>query len=196
MFFDTKLSISLEHYYLKPRLQNSTTVIVKTMNTFNKERRIHTETSIAVKLSQKTQNFDIQPANEGSGHAFYSTDLCFISGSNVGNNCRVFSRKRGPRKPVFTQNLDSLLYLKIQADLIEYNIVGDTEVPLLHSFSNNSRLKYRDITTTGQYMNYQTFCRPKLGALLENSFHRLHIDLRDTTVKEYFLHLWLILKLF
>ena len=33
--------------------------------------------------------------------------------------------------------------------------------------------------TTGQYMNYQTFGNLQFRPLFKNSFHSIHIDLRD-----------------
>ena len=44
-----------------------------------------------------------------------------------------------------------------------------------------SKLKSGDITTTGQYMNYQTFSSLQFKPLLKNFFHKTHIDLRDTS---------------
>ena len=65
--------------------------------------------------------------------------------------------------------------------LIEYNVVGDTTAPLLRCFLSISKLKAGAIITTGQYMNYQTFSNLRMGPLLENSFHSIHIDSRDTS---------------
>ena len=68
----------------------------------------------------------------------------------------------------------------IYTDIVEYNIVGDTEALLLRCFPFKSKLKSRDKKTTGQYMNYQTFSNLQFTGLLKNSFHNIHIDLRDT----------------
>ena len=67
----------------------------------------------------------------------------------------------------------------IYSDLIGYNVVGDTEAPLLRFFLFMSKLKSRDIITTGQYMNYQTFSSLQFRPLLETSFHSIHTALRD-----------------
>ena len=69
----------------------------------------------------------------------------------------------------------------IYSDLVEYNIVGDTKAPLLRCFPFISKLKGGAIITTGQYMNYQTFSNLQFRPLLKNSFHSIHIDLRDTS---------------
>ena len=67
------------------------------------------------------------------------------------------------------------------SDLIEYNIDGDTKAPLLRCCLFISQLNSGDIITTGQYMNYQTFSNLQLRPLLKNSFHSIHINLRDTS---------------
>ena len=69
----------------------------------------------------------------------------------------------------------------IYTDLIEHNIVGDTKTPLLHCFPFISKLKAGDIKTTGQYIDYQTFSNLHFRLLLKNSFHSIHIELRDTS---------------
>ena len=70
----------------------------------------------------------------------------------------------------------------IYSDLVEYSIAGDTKVQLLRCFSFISKLKGGDIITAGgQYMNYQTFSNLEFKPLLKNSFHSIHIDLRDTS---------------
>ena len=102
-------------------------------------------------MSRKTQKVEIYLANEGSGLAFFSTDLGHIFGSNVGNEFGVMLRGKGPLKPDFAYDIvgiHSLLY----TDLIEYNIFGDTKASSLRSF----HFKAGDIITAGQYMNYQT----------------------------------------
>ena len=66
-------------------------------------------------------------------------------------------------------------------DLVEYSIVGDTKAPLLRCFPFISKLRGGDIIKTGQYMNIQTFGTLQIRPFLKNSFHSLHIDLRDTS---------------
>ena len=69
----------------------------------------------------------------------------------------------------------------IYSDLVEYNIVGDTKVPLLRCFPFISKLDGGDIITTGQYINNQTFSNLQCRPLLKISFHSMHIDLIDTS---------------
>ena len=104
-----------------------------------------------------------------------------IFGSNVGNEFGVMLRGKGQRKTQFAYDIVRIHYLTINTDLIRYNIVGDTKPPLLRCFPFISKLKAGDNITTGQYMNYQTFSNLHFRPLLKNSFHSIHIDLRDTS---------------
>ena len=90
-------------------------------------------------------------------------------------------RGKGPHKPEFAYDIVRIHSLMIYTDLIEYNIVGDTKAPLLRCFPFNSKLKSGNNITTGQYMNYQTFSNLQFRPVLKNSFHSIHIDLRDTS---------------
>ena len=137
-----------------------------------------------VKVSRRTQNVEIYRANEGSGLAYLSTDLGHIFGSNVGNEFGLLLRRKEPHKPEIAYDILRIQSLMIYTDLIEYNIVGDTKVPLLRCFPSISKLKAGDIITTGQYMNYQTFSNLQFRPLLKNSFHSIHNDLRDTSGKK------------
>ena len=180
MFFDKKLSKSSEVYYLEPGLYPSITDNVEAMNILI-QRHNHSENCIKVNVSRRTQKVEIYLANEASGLAFFSTDLGHIFGSNVGNEFGVMLRGKGPHKPDFAYDSVRIHSLMIYTDLIEYKIVGDTKTPLLRCFLFISKLKSGDIIFTGQYMNYQTFSNLQFGPLLKNSFHSIHIDLRDTS---------------
>ena len=89
MFFDRKLSKSSEFYYLEPGLYPSITDIVEAKKTLIQERDNHSENCIKVKVSRRTEKFEIDLENEGSGLAFLSTDLGHIFGTNVGNEFGV-----------------------------------------------------------------------------------------------------------
>ena len=93
----------------------------------------------------------------------------------------VLMKGKGPHEPQFAYDIVRIHSLTIYSDLVEYSIVGDTKTPLLRCFSFISKLKGGDIITTGQYMNYQTFSDLQFGPLLKNSFHSIHIDLKDTS---------------
>ena len=67
------------------------------------------------------------------------------------------------------QNLQKVVRIDsitIYTDLNEYKNVGDTEAPLLRCFFLTSKLKAGDITTIGQYLNYQTFSNLHIRPLL------------------------------
>ena len=181
MFFDNKLSKSSEFFYLEPGLYPSITDVVEAMNILIQERRNHRENCIKVKVSRRREKVEIYLANERSGPSFLSTDLGHIFGSNVGNEFGVMLRGKGPHKPELVHDIVRIHSLMMYTDLIEYNIVGDTNAPLLRCFPFISKLKFGDIITTGQYMNYQTISNLQFRPLLKNSFHGIHIDLRDTS---------------
>ena len=180
-FFDEKLSKSTSTYNLEPGLYTSITDIVEAMNRLIQERNNHHETCIAVKVSRKTQKVVILLANDSSGLAFCSTDLGHTFGNNVANEFGVLMIGNGPHEPEFAYDIVRIHSLMIYSDLVEYSIVGDTKAPLLRCFAFISKLKGGDIITTGQYMNCQTFNNLQFRPLLKNSFHSIHIDLRDTS---------------
>ena len=89
------------------------------MNTLIQERHNHSKNCITVKVSQRTQKFEIYLGNEGSGLAILSTDLGHIFGSNVGNEFGVMLRRKGPHKPEFAYDIVRIHSLMIYTDLIE-----------------------------------------------------------------------------
>ena len=151
------------------------------MNTLIQLRKKNNQTCIKVKVSRRTQKVVIILANDTSGLAFCSTDLGHIFGNNVGNQFWVLMKRKGPHEPQFAYDIVRINSLMIYSDLVEYSIVGDTKLPLLRCFPVISKLKRGDIITTGQYMNYQTISALQFRPLLNNSFHSIHIDLRDTS---------------
>ena len=140
MFFDKKLSKSSEFYYLEPGLYPSITDIIEAMKILIQERQSHSENHIKVKVSRRTRRVKIYLAKEGSGLAFFSTDLGHSFGSNVGNEFGVMLRGQGPQKPELAHGIDRIHSLIIYTDLIQYSIVGDTKVLLLRCFLFFSRL--------------------------------------------------------
>ena len=178
-FFEEKLSKSTSTYNLEPGLYTSITDIVAAMNTLIQRKNNHNETCITVKVSRRTQKVVIMLANDSTGLAFCSTDLCRIFGNNVGNQFGVLMKGKSPHEQQLAYDIVRIPSLMIYSDLVEYSIVVDRKAPLLRCFPFISMLKGGDIITTGQYMNYQTFLQ--FRPLLKNSFHSIHIDLRDTS---------------
>ena len=123
------------------------------MNNLIQERHKNSENCIKIKVSRKTQKVDIYLANEGSGLAFFSTDLGHIFGSNVAFEFGIMLIGKGPHKPDLVYDIVRIHSLMIYTDLIEYNIVGDKIAPLLRCFPSIPELKSGDIITTGQYMD-------------------------------------------
>ena len=180
-FFDEKVSKSTSTYNLEPGLYTSITDIVEAKNTLIQERNNHNDICITVKVSRRTQKVVIMLANDTSGFAVCSTDLGHIFGNNVGNQIGVVMKRKGPHEPQLAYDIVRIQSLMIYSDLVEYSLVGDTKAPLLRCFPFISKLKGGDIITTGQYMNYQTFSNLQFRTLLKNSFHSIHLDLRDTS---------------
>ena len=75
------------------------------MNTIIQERHNHGKICVTVKVSRRMQKVEIYLANEGSGLAFFSTDLGHFFGSNVGNEFGVMLRGKGPHKANCTHTL-------------------------------------------------------------------------------------------
>ena len=134
MSFDKKLSNSSEIFYLEPGLDPSITDIVEAINTLFQGKHNHSENCITVKFSRRTQKVEIYLASEGSGLAFFSTDLGHIFGSIFDNEFGAMLRTKGPQKPEIASEIVCIHSLMIYTDLIEYNIVGDTKAPLLRCF--------------------------------------------------------------
>ena len=180
-FYDEKLSKSTSTYNLESGLHTSITDFVEAMNTLIQERNNHNENCIIVNVSRRTQKVVNMLANDTSGLAFCSTDLGHVFGNNLGSEFGVLMIGKGPQGPEFAYDIVRNHSLMIYSGLIEYNIVGDTKTPLLRRFPFLSKLKGGDIIATGQYINYQTFSNLQFRPLLKNSFHSIHIDLRDTS---------------
>ena len=180
-FLDENLSESTSTYNLEPCLYTSITDIVEAMNTLIQERNNHNETCITVKVSRRSQKFVVMFANDSSGLAFCSNDFGYIFGNVVGNEFRVLFIGKGLHEPDFAYEIVRIHSLMIYVDLVEHTLIGDTKTPLLRCFPLISKLEGGDIITDGQYMNYQTFSNLQFRPLLKNSFHNIHIDLRDTS---------------
>ena len=181
IFYDEELSKTTEAYYLEPGLYSSITDIVEAMNTLIQERNNHRDTCITIKVSRVTQKVKVYLANEESSLAIFSTDLGHMFGGDVRSDSGILMRGKEPHEQTFAYDIVRIHSLMIYTDIVEYNIVGDTKAPLLRCFPFISKLKSGDIITTGQYMNYQTFSNLQFKRLLKNSFHSIHIDLRDTS---------------
>ena len=134
LFFDIKLSKNSEFYYLGYCFYPSITDIAEAKNTLFQERHNHSENCITVEVSRRTQKVEINLANDESSLAVFSTDLEHICGSKAGNDFGMMFKRKGLHKPEIAYDILHMHSLMIQADLIEYNIVGDAKTPLLRCF--------------------------------------------------------------
>ena len=71
------------------------------------------------------------PANDTSGLAFCSADLGHTFSNNPRNDFLVLIKGKGPHEPEFAYDIVGIHLLKIYSNLVEYNNVGDTKIPLL-----------------------------------------------------------------
>ena len=181
MFYDEKISKTTETYSLEPGLYSSITDIVEAMNTLIQERNNHRDTCIITKVSRVTQKVKVYLANEESSLAIFSADLGHIFGGDMRKDLGILMSGKGPHEPTFAYDIVRIHSLIIYTDIVEYNIVEDSKAPLLRCFPFISKPRSADIITTGQCMNYQTFNNLQFRRLLKNSFHSIHIDLRDTS---------------
>ena len=184
-FYDEKFSKTTETNYLELGLYSSITGIVEALNIFIQEKNNHGDSCITNKLSRVTQKVKVYQANDESSLANFSTDMGHILGGVVGDDLGILMRGKGPHEPTFAYNAVRIHSLMIYTDIVEYNFVGNTKTLLLRCFPFISKLKSGDIITTAQYMNYQTFSNLQFRRLMKNSFHSIHIDLRDTSGEKF-----------
>ena len=146
-FFDKKLSISPVFNYLEPGLYSSLTVFIEAMNTLIQERQNHSESCITTKVSRRVQKIEIYLANDGSGLAFFSTELWHFFGSNVGNESGLMLRGKESHFPENAYDIVCILSLLIYTDLIEHVIVGVTKAPFVRCFPFISKLQNSRLET-------------------------------------------------
>ena len=119
------------------------------MNTLIQERHNHSEICITVKVSRRTQKIEILLANEGSGLAFFSTDLRHLFGSNIGNEFGVMLKREGPHKPEFAYDIVRIHSHDIdEPDSVQYR--------WRHESSNAALLSFCFKAHGWRYHNYWT----------------------------------------
>ena len=196
LFSDKNFSKSSKLYYLQLGFYLSSTDIAENVKTLIQDWHNPNQNCITVKVSRRTQKVAFYLAFERSGLAIVSTDLGHIFGSNVGNEFGVMLRGKGLHKTEFAYDIARLQCLMIYKDLIEYSIVGNTKVLLLRSFHFISKLKAGDIIILDSTRTIRHLATCNFRALVKISFHSIHINLRDTSGKKYFLCLSVSLVLF
>ena len=103
---------------------------------------------------------------------------------------------KGPHYPQYSYDIIRKHSLMISSDIKEYNKVGDTKTPSLHSIPFNFKVKNGDIMSTGQYMNHKSFTIIQFQKLLRKSSHSIKTELRDSTAEKLFLCPWELHELF
>ena len=181
MFYDEEIFKTTEAYHLELALYSSITDTVEAMNSLIQVRSNRRDTIKAIRV---TQEVNVYLANEESCLAIFSIDLGCIFGGDVKNDLGILMCGKGPHEPTFAYDIVRILSLMIWTDIVEYKSVGDIKAPLLRCFPFISKLKSDDIITTGQYTDYQTFSNLQFRRLLKNSYHSIHIGLRDTSGKK------------
>ena len=158
---------------------------MEALNTIIHERDNHRYTCITIKDSRVTQKVKVYLATEESSLAVFSTVLGHLFAGYVRNDLGILMRGKGSHEPTFAYDIVRIHSLMTYTDIVEYNFVGDTKVPLFRCFPFISKLDSGDILTTGQYMNYQTFSNLQFKRLLKNFFHSIHTGLGDTSGEKF-----------
>ena len=66
------------------------------------------------------------------------------------NDLGTLMRGKSSHEPAFAYDIVRILSLMTYTDIVEYNIVGDTNAPLLRCVAFISKLKSGDTIITGQ----------------------------------------------
>ena len=154
------------------------------MNTLVHGKHKHSELCITIKMSGRTQKFEIVFANERSGFAFFSKDLGHFFAGYVVNGFGVTLREKEPQKQELVNEIDRRQSLIISTDLVEYTIVGNRYILSLRCVSLIAKLNAGSILTAVEYLNYETFSDLQFKQLLRNCFFSFHIDIRFTSGEE------------
>ena len=124
-FFKTPRSFSP-----KPSLYPSVTDNFETMKTPIQERQNHSASCITVEM---TKNENV-PCKWRVSRFLAQTGEKILK-KNLGHEFGVNLMETGPHKPDIAYNIVSLHSLMTYNDFIDHIFVGDTETPLLRSFS-------------------------------------------------------------
>ena len=141
-----------------------------------KQRKFYWSQSV----SKSAKNW-ISSRKWGVGSCTFSMDINHIFSSKVSKDFGVLLREKGHHQPVCVYGIVRIHILIVYTDLIEYNNVGGTKVPLLHCFFIIAKLKHDNITASGQNVKYRTFSNLLIRPLLKHSFDSNHKNLRYTS---------------
>ena len=126
------------------------------MNKKIHEREKYEKTPIKLKVNRITQRTSLSLPNENSLLVIFSTDLCHVfGGEEAVYGMGVFMSGAGPHFPKFPYGIVRIHTLMIYSDIVEYNNVGETKAALLRCIPFISRIKNRDIISTGHNIYYK-----------------------------------------
>ena len=134
-------------------------------------------------MSRKKQKVEIYREKEGSGLAFFSTDLGHICESNIGKELGVLLREKDFKSQILMTTLSAYTLSWYTQTWLSTILLATTKAPLLRCFFF-SKLKSGDLLSTGHYMNYQTFSKLQVRPVFKNVFHSIHIGLKDSSVEK------------
>ena len=95
---------------------------------------------------------------------------------------------KGPHYPQYSYDILTKHSFMIYSDIIEYDIVGDTEIPLLRCIPFISKVRKGGIKSTGQCMIYQSLTNLHFEKLMKNFFHSIKTELRILQAKKFLLY--------
>ena len=131
---------------------------VNGMNRKIQGHEMYEKTPIKSHVNKITHRISLSLRNENYLLVIFSADLCHVFGCEEAVNAMgVFMSGVGPHFPKLPYDVVRIHTSMIYSDIVEYNIVGDTEAAPLRCILFISNIKNGDITSTGQYMNYQNF---------------------------------------
>ena len=109
-------------------------------------------------VNKITQRIPLRLPNQNSLLVIFSADLCHVFGREAAvYGMGVFKSGAGPHFSKFPYDIVRIHFLMIYSDIVEYNILIDTKAALLRCIPFISKVKNKDITSAGQYQNYQNF---------------------------------------
>jgi len=136
------------------------------------------------RINTITQKLEIKISEDEGQIILYSDDLKAILGynSNTALNGIIYNKEHRNNEdwiqaqyPVDIQRLHTLL---VYTDIIEHQIVGDTNAPLLRSIALTSKIKNSSIAANDDVQITKEFNEPlQFKKLQVNTFRSIHIDL-------------------
>ena len=84
-------------------------------------------------------------------------------------------KSKVPYYPQYSSDIIRIHSSMIYSDIIEYNTLGDTKTTILRCTPINSKVKRKDIYSTGLYLNDHSFTSLHFKKAVKNYFHSIKI---------------------